>query len=72
MPPPERAGVFGKLFRPKLVLAESLGRSKYPLTAQLIKFDIITYLTEDYLELIRNLLENRETKIILWLERKNG
>jgi hypothetical protein len=52
-------------------LAESLGRSKHPLTAQFSEFDIAINLTEAYLELIRNLLENRETKIILWLEREN-
>jgi len=41
------------------------------LTAQPSEFDITTHLTEDYLEFIRNSLENRKTKIILWLEREN-
>ena len=42
------------------------------MTAQLIEFDITTHLTENYLELIRNLLEIRETKIILWQGMESG
>ena len=37
-----------------------------------LEFDITTNLSEDYLEFIRSLLENSETRIIFLLERENS